>query len=435
MMRRRRFVRAGATWLITIGALVGAVFWLDRLPAGDAAPAAPAAVAEAELVARGAYLARVANCAGCHTARGGAPLAGGRALATPFGVVFAGNLTPDPATGLGSWSADDFWRALHLGRGRDGRRLVPAFPYTETTRMTRADSDALFAWLRTLPPASVPARPHELRGVYGTQLALAAWRVFFFRPGVWQDDPGRSAEWNRGAYLVNGAGHCAACHGGRNLLGAAGDDFAGGFLPTGEGYAPSLARADQAGVHDWPLEEVMALLRYGAAPRGRATGPMAEVVRGSTSHLSDADLRAMAVYLQSLPHEAAPPRRPIERDEPAREHAARGARVYADHCAACHGSTGEGGATPDGRLVIPALAGQRAVTLDPPANLVRSIAHGGFGIASAREPRPWGMPPFAHVLSDEEIAAVATFLRQAWGADAAPVSAPEVARWRGRALD
>jgi mono/diheme cytochrome c family protein len=438
MSARRGFVRGMAALLIGPVALVAAVFWLDRLPAEASTATAPTP-ADAAQIAQGAYLARVGNCAGCHTARGGAPRAGGRALATPFGVVHAGNLTPDPATGLGAWSADDFWRALHHGRGRDGRRLVPAFPYTETTRLTRADSDALFAWLRTLPPVHAPARPHELRGLYGTQLALAAWRVLFFRPGVWQDDPARSAEWNRGAYLVNGAGHCAACHGGRNLLGAAGDDFAGGFLPTGEGYAPSLARADQAGVHDWPLDEVMALLRDGAAPRGRATGPMAEVVRGSTSHLNDGDLRAMAVYMQSLPREAAPSVKPIARDDLARERAARGARLYADHCAACHGSTGEGGVTPDsrraGRLVIPALAGQRAVTLDPPVNLVRSIAHGGFGIASAREPRPWGMPPFAHVLSDDEIAAVATFLRQAWGADASPVSAPEVARWRGRALD
>jgi mono/diheme cytochrome c family protein len=445
--RAARVLLGALVALIACCALVGTVLWLDRLPAGDAVRSAsdsaavptPAGSADPARVDRGAYLVRIAHCAGCHTARGGAPLAGGRALATPFGVVYAGNLTPDEATGLGAWSADDFWRALHHGRGRDGRRMVPAFPYTETTRITRADSDAMWAWLRTLPPVHAPARPHELRGLYGTQLALAAWRVLFFRPGVWQDDPARGTEWNRGAYLVNGAGHCAACHGGRNLLGAAGDGFAGGFLPTGEGYAPSLARPDQAGVQDWPIAEVMALLREGAAPRGRATGAMAAVVRGSTAHLDDADLRAVAVYLHSLPREQPPARRRIARDDPARDlardRAARGERLYADHCAACHGSTGEGGATPDGRLAIPALAGQRAVTLDPPVNLVRSIAHGGFGIASAREPRPWGMPPFAHVLGDDDIAALATFLRQAWGADAAPVSATEVARWRGRAID
>jgi len=382
-----------------------------------------------EQIERGRLLALAGNCATCHTTRGGAPYAGGRAIGTPFGTVYAGNLTPDEATGLGRWTAEHFWRALHQGRGYDGRRLVPAFPYTEFTRITRADSDALYAYLRTLPAVAQPNRGHELEWPYGTQTALAAWRLAFFRAGPWQDDPGRSAEWNRGAYLVNGAGHCVACHGGRNALGGTADaGFGGGLIPSRNWYAPAFTRAGEASVADWPLEQIVALLRDGVAPRGRAIGPMAEVVMRSTQHLPAADLQAMAVYLKSLPVEAvrASPAQP-----PLPAVMEQGRQLYRDHCAACHGDAGEGGVLPGGAPAVPALAGNRTVTMDPPANLVRAIALGGFGAVTAANPRPFGMPPFAHVLRDEQIAAVASFLRASWGAQAAPVSAFDVARFRG----
>jgi mono/diheme cytochrome c family protein len=269
----------------------------------------------------------------------------------------------------------------------------------------------------------------------------------FFRAGEFQADTAQSAEWNRGAYLVNGAAHCVACHGGRNWLGATRDaGFGGGLMAAGVSkassawYAPGFNRADEASVADWPIHDIVALLRDGAAPRGRANGPMAEVVRQSTQHLPPADLRAMAVYLQSLPSRAAEPADtpPTAVDDPRR---LQGAKLYADHCATCHGDSGEGGQLdqlrqlqgelPAGRLVIPALAGNRLVTMQPPANLVRAIALGGFGAATAADPRPFGMPPYAHVLSDEQIGAVATYLRSSWGAQAAPVSSADVARWRG----
>jgi mono/diheme cytochrome c family protein len=422
---KRTFQLCGVLLLLVL-AVLGAPWVLDRAET-VADSAVPADAAQLE---RGRLLALAGNCAGCHTARGGAAYAGGRGIATPFGMVYAGNLTPDPATGLGRWSAADFWRALHQGRSADGRRLVPVFPYTETTRITRADSDALYAWLRTLPPVAQANRAHELRWPYGSQAALGWWRLLFFSPGEWRDDPQRSAEWNRGAYLVNGAGHCVACHGGRNALGATADaGFGGGLIPTRNWYAPALNRADEAGVADWPLPEIVALLRDGVAPRGRAIGPMAEVVANSTQHLPAADLQAMAVYLQSLP--ALPPRpRSAAPAAPAAQLAS-GAALYKDQCAGCHGAAGEGGALADGRLVVPPLAGNRRVVQDPPANLVRAIALGGFGAATAGQPRPFGMPPFAHVLSDEQIAAVASFLRSSWGAQAAPLSAFDVARWRG----
>ncbi|KPF50368.1 alcohol dehydrogenase [beta proteobacterium AAP121] len=410
-------------------AAAAAVLALDAAPALQASPA-PLALNDPALIERGRVLALAGNCAGCHSTPGGAPYASGPALRTPFGAVYAGNLTPDASTGLGRWSTDDFWRALQHGRSADGRRLVPAFPYTETTRMPRADSDALYAWLRTLPAVAQPARPHELRWPYNTQLALAAWRVLFFRPGPWQDDAAQSAEWNRGAYLVNGPAHCVACHGGRNALGATADaGFGGGLLPTRNWYAPALNRASQASVADWPVGEIVALLRDGRAPRGQALGPMAEVVAQSTQHLPAADLRAMAVYLKSLPVVAEPAPRHV--DPPAPERLAHGEKLYAEHCADCHGATGDGGVLPSGERVVPPLAGNRLVTMDPPANLVRAIALGGFGPVTAAHPRPYGMPPFAHVLSDADIADLATWLRRRENAQASTLNAFDVARWRG----
>jgi mono/diheme cytochrome c family protein len=429
-------LKATAVLALGLALAFGAVMGLDgEVPLTDSKGPAEAS---AEQLARGRTLALAGNCATCHTARGGAPYAGGRAIATPFGTVYAGNLTPDAQTGIGRWTPAQFWRALHNGQGLAGRRLVPAFPYPETTRITREDSDALHAWLRTLQPVVQPQRAHELRWPYGTQTALAAWRLLFFKPGVWVPDAAQSADWNRGAYLVNGAGHCVACHGGRNALGgSAGAGFGGGLIATRNWYAPAFTRAAEASVAAWPVDDIVALLRDGVAPQGQAIGPMAEVVMRSTQHLPAADLRAMAVYLKSLPLDTTAAAAPAAPADPGLvAHAARverGAALYRDHCAACHGSGGEGGVLADGRRVMPALAGNRTVTMDPPANLVRAITLGGFGAATAANPRPFGMPPFAHVLSDDEIGAVATYLRGSWGARASAVSAFDVARWRGGA--
>ena len=425
-----------AVFALAVLLLAGGLLVWDRAPSLDDSAAAPATTEQfaSDLVERGRILALAGHCAGCHTARGGLPYAGGRGLGTPFGTVYAGNLTPDADTGLGRWTPAHFWRAMHHGRGFDGRRLVPAFPYTEMTNLTRADSNALFAWLRTLPPVAQASLPHALRWPYDTPLALATWRMLFFRPGNWQPDPAQTAEWNRGAYLVNGVAHCAACHGGRNVLGGpAGAVFGGGLIPLQNWVAPAFTRAGEASVADWPLADIVALLRDGHSPRGRASGPMAEVVAGSTQHLPAADLQAVAAYLKSLPVQPDPPPAPLR--DPARTdlQVNAGAALYRDHCLACHGEHGEGGVLPDGRHAVPPLAGNRLVTQDPPANLVRAITLGGFGAVTQGEPRPFGMPPFAQVLNEAQIADVATFLRRSWGAQAAPVSAPDVARWRGEA--
>lgn len=384
-----------------------------------------------EQVARGERLARAGNCGTCHTARGGAPYAGGRGIDTPFGTVVAGNLTPDDETGLGRWSAEHFWRALHNGRSADGRLLYPAFPYPDFTRLTRADSDAIYFFLRTLAPVRQPNRPHALRFPYDTQAALAVWRALFFRPGVFEPDPSRDPLWNRGAYLVRGVAHCGACHGGRNTLGATpegGLSLGGGLIPMQNWYAPALDAPDQAGVADWPEHEIVALLRDGVAPRGSVLGPMAEVVLRSTQHLPEDDLRAIAHFLKQLP-----PRPAVPPDAPRADPAVMelGAEVYERHCAGCHGTDGRGARSAGGAPIAPPLAGQRSVLMDPPANLVRVIVHGGYLPATRGNPRPFGMPPFAHVLDEREIAAVATWLRQSWGGTAAAVRPQDVARYRG----
>ncbi len=416
--------------LALAGLLVAVPFGLLAWQRGmtDATPPTTATVS----LARGAYLARVGNCAGCHTARGGEPLAGGRAIPTPFGTAFSSNLTPH-ASGLAGWSSDDFWRALHLGLGRDGRLLVPAHPITNTTRVAREDADALHAWLMAQPAVEAPRRAQELRwplnAEWRSQLAIAAWRTLYFRPAVYQPDPTRDAAWNRGAYLSQGLAHCSACHAARDALG--GDrgaaDFRGGLL-AGLGWrAPSLLDPAEAGVQRWSADTVQRWLRDGHADGHTAQGPMAEVVLGSTSALDDADLAAMATYLRALPEQAAARPEPAKPDPRRRE---LGAQLYRTHCAACHGDNGEGRRDASGALAYPALAGSRLVTQGSAANLLRLIERGGFAPATPGHPRPYGMPPFAGVLGADELAALASHLRESFGHRAGEVDAVEVLRLR-----
>lgn len=393
----------------------------EPLPAAETLQSTPV------LVQRGEYLARVGNCMACHTTQGGAPFAGGRGIETPFGVVHSSNLTPDRVQGIGSWTSAEFWRAMHHGRSKDGRLLYPAFPYPNYTQVTREDSDAIFAYLQSVPAAPDANRAHALRFPYNTQAALAVWRALFFAPGAPSAEPTQTAEYNRGAYLVNGLGHCTACHTPRNALGATSDAkaFTGGLIPVQNWYAPALNAAHEAGVKEWRTDDVVALLKTGVAPQGSVLGPMAEVVFRSTQYLSDADARAMAVYLKGLPQQdrkaaatvAAPPASAM----------ARGGKVYEQQCAQCHGDRGQGepGA-------FPALAGNRAITLADPTNLVRVVLQGGYLPATAGNPRPHGMPPFQQTLSDEEVAAVTTFVRNSWGNQAPGVGTIEVYRARER---
>jgi mono/diheme cytochrome c family protein len=440
--RPRRALRVAGLALAVLGVLWGlgaaAVWHLNvrgdadeglrgagATPGSATAPAA-AAVDRAALIARGEYIARAGNCMACHSERGEAPWAGGRAIDTPFGTVYTSNLTPDPEHGLGRWTSGDFWRALHNGRSRDGRLLYPAFPYPNYTRVTREDSDALFAYLQSLPPVARANQPHALRWPYGTQPALAVWRALYFTPGVQPSQPSQSAEWNRGAYLVEGLGHCSACHTPRNSLGATDDrlTLSGALIPMKNWYAPSLTSSAEAGVADWDVAHISALLGTGVSARGVVTGPMAEVVLGSTQHLTSADLAAMATFLKALPQTA-----PVAQSvapRPASQGGV-GGRLYGQHCAQCHGEDGRGIAN-----AYPPLAGNRAVTMRTTSNLVQTVLNGGYAPATAGNPRPYGMPPFALALSDAEVAQVLTYIRNAWGNQAPDVSELDVARFRGQ---
>ncbi|WP_309678625.1 cytochrome c [Polaromonas sp.] len=422
MKKILKFTLAAIVVLITLAALVWALNVRDEFDVK--VPVATAAASDS-LIARGAYLARAGNCMACHTARGGASYAGGLGIATPFGTVFTSNLTPDDNTGIGSWSSAHFWRAMHNGRSKNGRLLYPAFPYPNYTQVTREDSDALYAYLKSLPAVEQPNRPHALRFPYQTQAALAVWRALFFSPGVYQPDASRNAEWNRGAYLVRGLGHCSACHTARNALGASSTDLdlAGGVIPMQNWYAPSLTSPHEAGVSDWDRQHIVSLLKNGVSPRASVTGPMAEVVLRSTQYLTDDDLGAMAQFLKELPDAAAGAAAATATT--ASVPSAKGAKLYESHCAQCHGDKGQG--VPN---AYPALAGNRAAIMSSSANLVQIVLSGGYAPATAGNPRPYGMPPFVLVLNDSDIAAVLTHVRSSWGNQAGEVTPIDVNRIR-----
>jgi len=372
---------------------------------------------DATLVQRGAYLARIGNCAQCHTARGGAAYAGGDGLQTPFGRVYPGNLTPHPTAGIGQWSEGDFWRAMHKGVGPDGRVLNPAFPYTSFTRVSRADSEALFAYLRTLPAADTKNKSHELPWPLGTQTALTAWRILHFSEAetttIAPVDVPPSAR--RGSELVQGLGHCAECHTPRNRLGGLRTSAAwnGATLPDGRWYAPALNDPSEAGLSNWDAADIVTLLTRGQHQQAYVAGPMADVVRNSTQYLEPGDALSMALYLQTLDKGAAAPK-----PAPAsgRENAL-GAKLYDNHCAQCHGKSGEGVEN-----AYPALAGNRAVLMDNTNNLVLILLKGAYGPSTTGKPQPFGMPPYQFALNDVEMASVLSFIRNSWGNHALPVT-------------
>lgn len=419
---RRPAVRILLALLAFALLLTALVAWLNVRGESSAEESSGADLTSAAFIERGAYLARAGNCIGCHTVTGGASFAGGRGVDTPFGVVMAPNITPHAQTGIGNWSAADFWRAMHHGRSKDGRLLYPAFPYPSFTYVTREDSDALFAYLRSMPAVDRANEPHGLRFPYSTQAALAVWRALYFKAGEFRSEPQQSAEWNRGKYLVQGLGHCAACHSGRNFLGGTSlnTEFAGGLMPDATWYAPSLASPHEAGVQRWARDDVVKLLKTGVVPGASVSGPMAEVIFSSTQYLSEQDLSSMAQYLAAIPT------REVEAPEHKRADVdvlSRGGKVYGQNCAACHGDAGQGVTG-----LYPPLAGNRAVTLSTTNNVIQMIRHGGFAPTTPGNPRPFGMPPYGQALNDQEIAAVATFIRQSWGNAANPVSPLDVLR-------
>lgn len=417
---------AVAVLALVLIVFVSALYYGLREDAGP--PSALPAAAGPGLIAKGAYLARAGDCLACHTLRGGAPYAGGRPIRTPFGTVYAPNITPDKETGIGDWSADDFWRALHNGKSKGGKLLYPAFPYPNYTKVTRADADALFAYFQSLPPVRQPNREADMRFPFNLRPLLIGWRALYFRPGVFQPRGYRNAEWNRGAYLVQGLGHCNACHTPRNIFGAPEEsgELRGAMLPMLNWYASSLTGETDTGLGSWDIAQIAQLLKTGVSSRGAVSGPMAEVVRDSLQYLSDEDIRAMALYLKRLPR-ADEEQTPTAADEKTLQ---LGAALYEKHCVDCHKASGEGEPP-----AYPPLAGNRAVMLNSPVNPIHAVLHGGYPPSTQGNPRPYGMPPFANVLGDTEAAAVISYIRNAWGNQASMVSPQQVNRYRAVPLE
>jgi mono/diheme cytochrome c family protein len=407
-------------------AVVAAVFVYLGLRE-DTVPASALVADRAALVARGAYLARAGDCMACHTARGGMQFAGGRAIRTPFGTLYTPNITPDKDTGIGNWSADDFWRALHEGKGKDGKLLYPAFPFPNYTKVTRADADAMHAYFQSLPPVRQANRAPELGFPYNQRSLLVAWRALYFRAGVYEEDRKHDAQWNRGAYLVQGLGHCNACHTPRNMFGATQSrgDLGGAMIPMLDWYATSLTGEKGMGLGDWEARDIAQLLKTGVSSRGAVAGPMAEVVMQSLQHLGDADIEAMTAYLKSLPAGDGDTSKPPKETPETERILKLGASVYEKHCVDCHKAGGEG-EPPH----YPPLAGNRAVLLASPVNAIRAVLHGGYPPSTQGNPRPFGMPPFSAVLSDAEAAAVVSYIRNTWGNHGSLVGGDVVNRYR-----
>ena len=398
--------------------------WLVT-PAASAASGTAAGLqrpaASAPLVERGRYLAAAGDCAGCHTTTGGASYAGGRPLDTPFGTVLSANLTPD-ATGLKNWNADQFYRAMHEGVSANGEHLYPAFPYNYFAKMPRADTDALFAYLQSLPPVANKLDRNQLPFPFSIRSLVAVWNLLYLDKATFATDPAHDEPWNRGAYLVEGPGHCAACHTPKTVLGGPkkDHDFHGGAFGTW--FAPDLTPNGRTGLGGWTRDEVVAFLKTGRNAHASASGEMGLVVQDSTSQLADDDLQAIAAYLADRA-----PSPPVQMSPPDTSTLKSGEAIFVDACASCHLSHGQGQA-----LAFPPLARSANAQQADPTTALHLILAGVQASPTRAEPTPFTMPAFAWKLDDRQVAAVATYLRNSWG-NAAPAVAPDqVAKLRSK---
>ncbi len=392
-----------------LGAVLGAVLLCTASAVGEAQ-----AEPSAETIARGKALTVAADCASCHTADPAKPFAGGKRIDTPFGGIYSPNLTPDRDTGIGAWSDEEFYRALRYGEDPDGSRYYPAFPYPNFTKLVRGDILAIRAYLATLTPFSNTAPSPELRWPLNYRVLMRGWDYLFFRPGIFQPNQQKSSEWNRGGYLVEGAAHCGACHTPKNLFGAdrRGRAYGGGLVQGW--FAPRLDGAGRSGLKSWSVEDIVEYLQSGRNGKSHADGLMAEVVVNSTSKMSDADVRAIAVYLKDLP--PGPPE-PTVTPPPQAEMTA-GAAIYAHLCVACHEVDGSG--TP---RIYPPLPGNANLQSSDPASTLRIILDGAQTVTTPRAPNTGSMPAYARDLSDQQIADVTNYIRNSWG-NAAPLVTP-----------
>jgi mono/diheme cytochrome c family protein len=380
--------------------------WLV-MPAPAVAQQAQPNPAQTDIVRRGEYLARAGDCFSCHTREGGALMAGGRQIQTPYGTIGSPNITPDNDTGIGKWSDDDFYRTLHEGLGQNRSYIYPVMPFDHYTKVTREDALAIKAYLFSLQPVHAPDPENHLQFPYNIRTAMAGWRLLFFKAGTFQPDPSHSAQENRGAYLVEGLGHCGACHTPHNALGSSKQkDALGGGEIAGQGwFAPNISSDVREGVGGWSNEQLVSYLKAGVAPgRSIVAGPMSEVVHTSLQYLTDEDLLAIASYLKATPSKELYAEKQLATPL--------GATEYLNHCSFCHQPDGKGIAG-----AVPALAGNGAVIAGGPENVIRTIL-AGMPARGSFAP----MPGLATTLGSAEIANIANYVRTSWS-NAAPTTA------------
>jgi mono/diheme cytochrome c family protein len=404
-------------------AIVGiALFFVSNLLRGKTGGPAQVKKASAELIARGKYLAEAADCAACHTTPGGAPWAGGLAMQNGFGTIYSTNITPDPDAGIGRWTAEDFWRALHDGVRRDGRQLYPAMPYTSYRGMARADSDAIYAYVMQLRPMPVANRASELSFPFDIRLGMVGWNMLFLQDSLPTISAGSSPAWQRGRYLANVLGHCGECHTPRGSLGEMEPSrwFAGFAL--GRIAAPDITPVGLA-ARGWTTAGLRAYLGHGLALQGSAFADMHLVVMRSTRALVPEDLEALARFLlgDAPPTPAAPPVDPMT----AAAGGAGGRQSYVALCAGCHGL--DGGGVPN---TVVAMHGNSTLRLADPRNLIVVILG---GIAAEDFPHLQSlpaMPGFSDKLSDAQAASLANYLRVTWGGQKGDVTPEAVGALR-----
>jgi mono/diheme cytochrome c family protein len=389
VLSKSRIIAIAALVLIAAGA---AALWQPAI-----APIASPPTFPPEQIARGAELAAIGDCAVCHTAQGNRPYAGGRGVPTPFGTVYATNITPDRETGIGQWSETAFRRAMRDGINRSGRHLYPVLPYPHFTRATDADIAALYAFLMTRAPVQAATPSNHLPFPFNHRILLAGWNLLYLRPGPWQPDPAHDAAWNRGDYLVEAIGHCGACHTPHNALGAEQNAQALSGGQAENWYAPPLQEASPA-AHRWTPDALATYLRTGFdAHHGAAAGPMTAVT-DELARVPQPDIQAMATYIAALmPRTEPPPAAPQNHPDPQAE------ALFTGACGTCHAPD-----APMTRAGAPSLALSTLVNAPTPQGVIQMILHG----------IPWRdgksapyMPAFAAALTDAQVAQLAAYLR------------------------
>lgn len=418
-----------AAAVVALGAVVGVAQGQSAAnsPATNAvAPtpvAADAAATTADpLIEKGKYAAILGDCAACHTRADGPALAGGFGLKTPFGVIYSPNITPDRETGIGSWTKADFERAMRHGKDDHKANLYPAFPYTAYTKTSPEDVDALWAYLQAQPAIKYTPPKNGLGFPFNMRILLTPWNWLHFKAGEYQADTKQSAEWNRGKYLFDGLGHCAACHTPKNFMGGDKGSKAlqGGLLE--DWWAPDLTSNKAQGLGTWSKDDLVAFLKTGANTHASVYGSMVDVVQQSTSQWKDEDLAALATYMKSI---APSPTLPVHSGDAGQMLG--GKAVYAKSCASCHGPEGKGEAG-----LYPSLAGSGGANAPDGTGVAHIVLVGNLPGPHTTIQSPDPMPGFAAKLNDQQVADVATFVRNSWGNQAGTVAVKDVAKLRAR---